>query len=468
MKITFFGAAQNVTGSKHLIETEGFRLLLDCGLHQGIREEANALNRKLPFDAKQVDAVILSHAHTDHSGALPILVKNGFTGPIYCTTATQDIAKYILADSAKVQEQDARYINQHLLRDEPPIVPLYTAEDAVAVFPLFKPTPYFRLSKTWTEINERIRFKFYDAGHILGSGIVYLEIKEGTETKTLVFSGDLGKGPVPILHDPEYVEENVDILLLECTYGNRIHAPITDAYALLKNLVTQAVKEKKKIIIPAFALGRTQEIIYTLHKMTDTGEIPRVPIYLDSPLAENISEVFSAHSEDFDMESFKDFGSKGDQPFVFSNLTYIESVEDSKHLNTLPGPFIIISASGMCEGGRVLHHLKNNIEDPNNIVLITGYQAEHTLGRKILEGVSPVRIHNTMCDVKAEIRVVNEFSAHADQPALLEFTKRTIGLKKLFLVHAETPQTEAFIPLVHAVLPEVEIHAPQLGESYIL
>ncbi|MDB4939909.1 MAG: beta-lactamase domain protein [Candidatus Doudnabacteria bacterium] len=468
MNITFFGAAQNVTGSKHLIESNGFRVLLDCGLYQGKRDVSNQLNRKLPFDPASIDAVILSHAHTDHCGMLPILVRDGFKGKIYCTTATMDIAKFILLDSAAVQAQDFLYRTEHAPENQEVFPPFYTKEDVERALSFFEPVPYFRLTEKWQQLNENIRFKFYDAGHILGSAITYLEIKEAGVVKGIGFTGDIGKSGAPILHDPELIEENVDYFISEATYGGREHKPLSVATEQLKALVVEAEKNSSKIIVPAFALGRVQELVYLLHDLTDKGDIPRIPMYVDSPLALNISEVFLKHSEDFNQESWKEFGSRHEQILRFRNLNYIHSIEESKALNTKIGSLMIIASSGMMEGGRILHHLKNNISDSRNTILITGYQAEHTLGRKIQDGITPVRIFDRYYDVKAKVLTIDEFSAHADQPFLLEYIRKLKGLKKLFLVHSELDQSEAFKTIMHQAEPGVSVEIPVLSEKFDL
>lgn len=466
MRITFFGAAGGVTGSKHLLEIEGFKLLLDCGLHQGKRQEANQLNRSLPFEAKDINAVILSHAHADHCGTLPVLVKNGYLGKIYSTSATADVAGYILQDSAKIQEQDTNYINDHMKAGQEPIYPLYTQEDVEATLKHFEPVSYFHESKQWTKLSEKVRFKLYDAGHILGSSVVVVEYEENGITKRLGFSGDLGPGHVPMLQEPEIPTDEIENFILECTYGNRLHKPLPDAVNELKNVINEATSAGRKIIVPAFSLGRTQELIYLLHKLTDQNAIPKIPIYIDSPLATNLAEIFDKYREDFNRDAWNDFGTKGEVPLEFPNLQYTHSIEESKQLNSQPGPFIVISASGMCEGGRILHHLKHNLPDPNALVLITGYQAEDTLGRKILEGESRVKIFGEPVEVKAKILVFNEFSAHADQSGLLKFAEAMHGLKKVFLVHTETPQATAFTELLNKDLPEVKVIRPNLGDSF--
>jgi metallo-beta-lactamase family protein len=465
MTITFHGAAQNVTGSKHLIESQGYRILLDCGLFQGQRRKAREENTGLPFDAKGVDAVIVSHGHADHCGMLPALVKQGFTGSIYCTNATAEVMRYILLDSAKIQEQDAIYYNDRLPVGEDPINPLYTADDVEAALRLVRPVPYFRVKPQWTILNERIRFKLYDAGHILGSSVIYLEIVENGKVHSLAFSGDLGRQKAPILHPPEYVKEPVETLLIESTYGHRDHRPIDDAKGELAGLVQQAVKHKSKIIVPAFSLGRTQELVYLLHELTDSKQIPRIPIYIDSPLAGNLSEVFMRHSEDFDEESWREFGSRGEAPLAFRNLTYTHSVDESKALNTKPGPMMIISASGMAEGGRILHHLKHNLPDPGAIILFTGYQAEHTLGRKIIEGISPVRIFGRETRVNAQIRKINELSAHADRKGLLDYIDHMSGLASVYVVHTEVDQGTAFMNSVKEAYPNLHVEMPEKGKT---
>jgi len=466
MKISFLGAAQNVTGSKHLIQTQGFNLLLDCGFYQGRREESNKLNSTLPFSATEIDAVILSHAHLDHCGTLPILVKNGFNGKIYCTGATADIAKYILLDSAKIQIQDCEYINQHLEPGQELVFPLYTENDVQKVVDRFEPTEYFRQSNAWTQLNENIRFKLYDAGHILGSAIIFIEIKESGKTKTLAFTGDIGRENAPILLSPEYIAEDTQTLITECTYGDSLHKPLSDATSDFKDVINTAIKTKGKIIIPAFSLGRTQEIIYTLHKLLDQKLIPSLPIYIDSPLAENITEIFPKYINDFDKDFWKDFGNKGESPFLLNNLFYVRSQEESRSLNNRQGPIIIISASGMMEGGRVLHHLKNNIENPQNIILIAGYQAEHTLGRRIQEGISPVRIYGKEYNVRAQVKTLNEFSAHADQNDLLSYISHVKGLQKIFLVHTELRQSAAFKTVLEQTYPSLPVEIPSMGQSF--
>lgn len=466
MIIKFLGAAQNITGSKHLIQTEGYNLLLDCGFSQGKRSESNKLNRTLPFSAEDIDAVILSHAHLDHCGTLPVLVKNEFLGKIYCTKATAEIAKYILLDSSAIQKQDCEYFNKHIKEEKEKIFPIYTEENVKKTIKQFEPVEYFRQSNKWTELNKNIRFKLYDAGHILGSAIIFLEIKENGIIKTLGFTGDLGREQSPILRSPEYITEDTQTFITECTYGSSTHRPLSDTANDFRNVINTAIKNKGKIIIPAFSLGRTQEIIYILHKLLDEKVVPSLPIYIDSPLAENITEIFPKYINDFDGDFWKDFGNKGDSPFFIKNLTYVRLAEDSKALNKKRGPLIIISASGMAEGGRVLHHLKNNIENPQNIVLITGYQAENTLGRKIQEGINPVKIFGKDYNVRAKIITLNEFSAHADQNDLLSYISRIKNLERIFLVHTEPPQAAAFKNMLEKSYPSLPVEIPTIGSAF--
>ncbi|MDO8663241.1 MAG: MBL fold metallo-hydrolase, partial [Candidatus Wildermuthbacteria bacterium] len=447
MEITFFGAAQNVTGSKHLIQTQNYNLLLDCGLYQGKRAVSNELNRNLPFQASKIDAVILSHAHLDHCGTLPILARsrrdksllhlasrkldNGFKGKIYCAPATADIVKYLLLDSAEIQKQDANYFNRRLAGGESPISPIYTKEDVKNTLEHFERVPYFRESNKWTELNSDIRFKLYDAGHILGSAITLIEIKEDGIVKTLAFTGDLGRDSLPILRSPERIQEDVGTLLMECTYGDRIHRPMSDVANELKDVIIEAIRKKSKIIVPAFALGRTQELIYMLHNLIDKNVIPALPVYIDSPLAEKITDIFPKYTSDFDSNAWKDFGNRKESPFLSKNLIYVRSAKESQTLIKKQGPLMIISASGMAEGGRVLHHLKNNIDNPDNIILITGYQAKNTLGRKIQKGISPVKIYGENYNVKARVVTLDELSAHADQNDLLAYIASIKKLKNL-------------------------------------
>ncbi len=441
----FAGASGgDVTGSKHLIMVNGKKILLDCGMFQGKRDEADQKNMNFPFDPKEIDAVVLSHAHIDHSGNLPILVKQGFTGPIFCTHATRDLCNYMLLDSAYIQEREIEWLlkkkKYRTGKSELP-EPLYTIVDAENTLKLFHSVSY---EKSFI-VEDGVVASFYDAGHILGSALTHLIIhdKEKDKRTTLCYTGDLGRRGLAILRDPQGIPPT-DILLTETTYGNRLHSALQTVEEDLAVIVNQVAERGGKLIIPAFALERSQEVIYYLNLLLKKGKIPSIPIYLDSPLAGNVTEVFRSHPECFDKETYNDFLSGGKSPFDSLELHYTRSVEESKALNEKSGSMVIISASGMCEHGRIVHHLKNNIEDPKNIVLIVGYQAAYTLGRKLVQGDKQVNIFGDPYDVKASIYVMDAFSAHADRSDLLEYIDRIDGLKKIFLIHGEKSQREAF------------------------
>lgn len=458
MKLGFYGAAREVTGSKHLVQVNGKNILLDCGMFQGHRKEAAEKNKDLMFDASKIDMVILSHAHIDHSGDLPYLVKQGFKGPIYTISATKDLCSHMLMDSAYIQQREVEYI---LKRKGQVVEPLYTEEEVMETLKLMTTVPYHRK----TEIAPGVNLTFYDAGHILGSAITYLEIddKDDKKRKTLTFTGDLGRKGLPILRDPEYIEQS-DYLITETTYGNRFHEFIDDVDEYFEELVNKTVKRGGKIIIPAFALERTQEVVYYLNLLTQTGRIPRIPVYVDSPLAVNVTQVFRSHPESFSKQVYEEFLHNGVNPFGFGLLRYIQDVQDSKALNAKKGPMIIISASGMMEHGRVLHHLKNNIEDPANLILVVGYQAENTLGRKILDGEKNVKIFGESYRVRAEVAVVDAFSGHADRSDLIDFVSHVKGLKQTFLVHGEESQGLTFKDILGEIRPEVDITVPSRGQ----
>jgi metallo-beta-lactamase family protein len=466
MKITFHGAVRTVTGSQHLIEVNGHRLLLDCGLYQGPRRESFERNRTFPFDAASVDVMILSHAHIDHSGNIPNLVKAGFRGDIVCTFATRDLCATMLLDSAHIQERDAEFVNKkRARRNEPPIQPLYTTEDAVNSLEYFNAIGYHRSR----EVLPGVTVTLQDAGHMLGSAIVTLDIEDrdaGRDVR-LVFSGDLGRVGIPIIRDPETVE-HADVLLLESTYGGRKHEPYADSEKRLEQIVNETYRRGGALIIPAFAVGRTQQLVYTLHKMMLARDIPPLPIYVDSPLAINVTSVFRLHPEAYDAEIRQFMLQEGD-PFGFDQLRYTRSVEQSKELNFLREPFVVISASGMAETGRILHHLRNRIGDPANTILIVGWQAPDTLGRRLVEHEPVVRIFGEEHQVRARVEVLNGFSGHADHDELVAWaaaiTKRP---RQTFLVHGEEP---AALALADALRNEVgfeQIDIPELNEQFVL
>lgn len=442
MKINFWGAAHEVTGSRHLLEVNGKKILLDCGLFQGHRREAEKKNRDFGFNPEDIDVVILSHAHIDHSGGIPALVKQGFKGPIYSTFATRDLCNYMLQDSAYIQEKDVEYMNQKLRRKGlEPVEPLYTIEDATAALSQFYGVNYERAFV----VTDGVVCSFYDAGHILGSALVHLVIyeKETDKRYTLAFTGDLGRNDLPILRNPQMLPPT-DYLITESTYGDRLHESILDAGERLEKVVKKTVERGGKILIPAFSVERTQEIVYHLNLLWKANKIPDLPIYVDSPLAANVTEVFANHPECFDGKTYREFVENRENPFGFGRLKYTRSVEESKKLNDLKGPAIIISASGMCEAGRILHHLKNNIEDPKNTIMIVGYMAANTLGRKILEEQKQVNIFGEPYQLRAQVVVMDAFSGHADRSDLLDYISRIEGLKKIFLVHGEESQSKAF------------------------
>lgn len=458
MKLSFYGAAREVTGSKHLLTINGKNILLDCGIFQGHRDKSAAKNKDLMFESKTVDYVILSHAHMDHSGLLPLLVKKGFGGPIITTSATRELCTFMLQDSAIIQENDVAWLLKH---KKEVVEPLYTTEDVIPTLNQMLTVPY----NMGYQICEGVRVTFLDAGHILGSSITVLDIIEDGVEYRLTFTGDLGRKGLPILRDPQLVD-STDILITESTYGNRFHKFIDDVDVYLEEVLNKAIKRGGKIIIPAFALERTQEVVYYLHLLIKQGRIPQIPIFVDSPLATDVTDVFRAHPECFDKEVYDEFCSDNSNPFGFGMLKYTRSVEESKSLNHKHGPFVIVSASGMCEFGRVVHHLKNNITDPNNLVLIVGFQAENTLGRKLVDGDKAVRIHGEIFPVKAEIVVVDAFSGHADRSDLMTFVSNIKDLKKAFIVHGEETQAETFSKILSETHPEVESFVPSRGESF--
>jgi metallo-beta-lactamase family protein len=438
MKITFMGAAKEVTGSMHLLEVNGKKILLDCGLFQGKRQEADEKNKQLRIDPKKIDAVILSHAHIDHSGRLPYLAKNGYEGPIYSTFATRDLCNYMLLDSAYIQEKDAEYFNNRVKKKGmKEVEPLYSLEDAQKTLNQFYGVGYERAFV----VADELVCSFYDAGHILGSAQLHMIIydKNTKQRFNLAFTGDLGRKNLPILRDPQPLPPS-DFLISEHTYGDRLHASVLDAGRELEGVINRTSKRGGKILIPAFSVERTQEIVYHLNLLWKQKEIPDMPIYVDSPLSANVTQVFMSHPECYDSETFREFIDHASNPFGFGRLQYTRDVSESKALNDLKGPAIIISASGMCENGRILHHLRNNIEDPKNTVMIVGYMAKDTLGRKLLEKQTIVNIFGEPYNVRAEIAVMDAFSGHADRSDLLEHFSKIEDVKKIFLVHGDEEQ----------------------------
>ncbi|MEX2048676.1 MAG: MBL fold metallo-hydrolase [Gemmatimonadota bacterium] len=434
MRLTFWGAAQTVTGSLHLVETDGKRVLLDCGLFQGKRAEANRLNREFPVAPASVDVVLLSHAHIDHSGLLPKLWREGFRGRIYATHATRDLCAAMLADSAHIQEKDVEWVNRHERRRGPDVIePLYGREDAEAVMEAFVGIDYGASFSPFTGLDVEYR----DAGHILGSATMVLTLREGGRSVKLGFTGDVGRAGRPILRDPQPMSD-CDYLICESTYGGKVHDPTERAKDRLAQVVTDTAARGGKVIIPAFAVGRTQEIVFRLDELTNEGKLPPVPVFVDSPLAVNVTNIFRAHPECYD-EQLREYMQRDASPFGFSRLTYVRDVADSKKLNESRLPMVVISASGMCEAGRILHHLRNNVEDPRNTVMMVGYCAPNTLGRRIVEKHPEIRIFGEPYRLRAHVEVMNAYSAHADEPELVGFVGHLDPdrLRKIFLVHGD-------------------------------
>ncbi|HEU4729371.1 MAG TPA: MBL fold metallo-hydrolase [Kofleriaceae bacterium] len=448
IEIEFIGAAQTVTGSKHLIHTSRANVLLDCGLFQGHRREAAERNKRLPIDVEALHAVVLSHAHIDHSGALPVLARRGYRGPIYATPATRDLCVPMLLDAASIQEADAKHIQRLIEQkrvDLEPVEPLYTRDDVVALLEHVLAVPY----RHRHHIAPGIELTLLDAGHVLGSAIVVLDIDDEGAMTRVAFTGDLGRPHLPILRDPE-IPDGVHYLISESTYGDRLHGSIEDTSNALADVVTRTHARGGKVIVPSFALERAQEIVYELKRLRMANRIPALPVYVDSPLTVKLTDIFKLHPECYDRAAY-DLLHGGESPFEFDGLRYISEVEQSMAIDAADHPCIIISASGMCEGGRILHHLRATIEDSKNTIVIVGFQAQHTLGRRIVERRNEVRIFGVMHRLAAEVVVLDGFSAHADQRGLVEFAEavRARGrLRQIMLVHGEPPAQQALTELL--------------------
>lgn len=513
MYIRFYGAAREVTGSMHLLETDTDRILLDCGMFQGRREESDRKNRQLPFDPDIITNVVLSHAHIDHSGRIPMLVKNDFSGRVFATRATAHACEYLLPDSAHIQESDARYLNYKRVRnvmadltgrskedikkmlkkngaktdeealdrfmekyDIAPVKPLYTSRDAENALAFFRGVPYHEP----TTIGADMTCSFHDAGHILGSAITIIHARQNGRRFTVAYTGDLGRFNKPILKDPECrlseTQRHIDLLIMESTYGNRVHEPVSEMAPRLKKIITRTIERGGTLLIPAFAFGRTQELLYTIHKLYNNGEVPRVPVYVDSPLATRITRVFGEHPEVYDKQTHSDFLENGDNPFLFDQLHFIESVEDSMALMREEKPHIVLSAAGMCEAGRILHHLRYKIHDSKNTILIVGYMARHTLGRRILEkgleyeaagrtGEPPMmRFMNKEYPLNARVENMDGFSAHADKNDMRRFLRQAgFNIGKIALVHGEEDQMTAFADTLKN--DGYNVFIPKFGDS---
>ncbi len=439
MKITFLGAVRTVTGSRHLLQVGSHRVLIDCGLFQGHRDESDLRNRTFPFRPEEIDAVVLSHAHIDHSGNLPSLAKQGYRGPIHATDATADLCSVMLRDSAHIQVKDAEFINRHPhKRGGRSREPLYTLDDAEEAIRLMNGHRY----DTPFQVFEGLTATFRDAGHILGSAILELDLMERGVRRKLVFTGDLGRAHLPILRDPVIIR-GCDALMIESTYGNRLHLPVESVPEELAKVVDRVRGRGGKILIPAFAIGRVQEIAWMLKGLISKGRIQPIPIYVDSPLASAATDIFARHTECYDAETRAILEGDGD-PFGFRLIRYIEDVEESKALNQASGSMIIVSPSGMCEAGRILHHLRNNIEDPRNLILIVGFQAEDTLGKRLVENRERVRIFGEEFERRAEVVVMNGFSAHADRRELIAWAEEISERpRRTFIVHGNADQSAA-------------------------
>ncbi|WP_263415903.1 MBL fold metallo-hydrolase RNA specificity domain-containing protein [Terriglobus albidus] len=475
IRVQFWGAARTVTGSSHHLECAGRNILLDCGLYQGRRREAREINTNFALPPEEVSAIVLSHAHIDHSGNLPGFVREGYRGPVYATPPTIDLCDPMLKDSAHVQEMDVEFIRKRARRKlsigrdgaiEQPVDPLYSMEDAAATVGLFRPMHlHERQTLNGSSSTEGFAVTPYGAGHMLGSTCVLMEGTENGKTTRVLFSGDVGRVSLPIIKDPESAP-GADYLIMESTYGNRLHQPIGPVKNKLAALIKRTVQRGGHIVMPAFAVGRSQQVVMMLHELVREKKIPEIPIYLDSPLATTVTQVFEKHTEewDADLTTFAELTT----PFAWKQMTYTQTVQESKALNQMHVPFIVISASGMCEAGRVLHHLRNSIEDPRNLILLTGYQAENTLGRRLQNREPEVRVFGEWMRLRAEVDSIGELSGHADQKELLDWMEPvTKTLKKVFLVHGE-PEAQQALKAEIEKRYRLPVEIPARGDQYVL
>jgi len=468
MDIKFYslGAAGEVTGSKHIFEIDGKSYLIDCGVFQGSRAESDRKNRDFGISADKIEAAVLTHGHLDHCGLFPLLVKNGYRGNIYATPASRDIASLIMMDSANIQARDAEYLRKQAAKKGEKFTwtPLYDEKDAIQATSQMLGVSYNRP----IFMDSNVKLEFYDAGHILGSAMASITVKKDGKEVNILASGDLGRKNKPIIRDPDRPPAP-DYIVLESTYGDRLHENVEDAMKKLEEIAKRIARTRGKLLIPSFAIERTQELVYYFHLLTDEGLIPEIPIYVDSPMATNATTIFQVHPECYDDEIKEAFIKHHKNPFGFNSLHFTTGVNESKALNDHKGPLIIISADGMCEAGRIQHHLIHNISDPNTTVLIVGYMAENTLGRRILERADEVKIHGMWLKRRAEVKKINAFSAHADYAEAIAWLKSldTSRLKKIFMVHGEAKGQAVFKGhLAEAGFPNVEI--VKYGDVYSL
>lgn len=456
MRIQFCGADRTVTGSAHLLEVNGLRLLLDCGMYQGRRDEARRINQYLPFDPRSVDAVVLSHGHLDHCGKLPVLPREGFAGPIYCTAGTAEVARIVLADAAEIQVEDAQYLNRRTTGPgAEPVAPLYTPEDLPAVMKAIKRVRYGER----TDLGKGVSFTFYDAGHILGSAYVVVEWEEAGRPRTLLFTGDVGRYGAPILRDPQPPPGVADHVVTESTYGNATHGPIDQVGPQLLDAVKYAVGRNSRLIVPSFAVGRTQTVLWYMKKFIREGLIPAVPVFVDSPMGVDATRVTTAFPAEFDDET----AAMVEKEKLFSGVVLASSTDQSKQINRRKGPMVIVASSPTCEFGRVLHHLRQSIESADDLVVFVGFTPYNTLGRRLQDGQKRVRILDRWYDVRCQVRTIHGLSAHADRTELLKFLAPALGPQTTaYVVHGEVPQAEALAEallergIANAMVPAME------------